>query len=496
MSLGRGAAHGAAWNLATAIGERSLGFAVLAIVIRHVTVRDVGIVAIASAISEIGRMVTTGGAGEQVVAAPGDQAVEAGAFWAQFLLAVAASAALIAVSPLLARLYGAPSLLWVTRVLSVNIVIGAFLIVPSARLAQRFGFRTLSLMSLGATALGGTAALALVFTGHGIAALLAQRIVGIAFYAGAASITARWRPPAFPPLTVLRSAMRFNIPMMGAAFVDYIAATGYVVLIGIRMPVVAVGQFRIAQRLAEVLQELAIFPASKVFLPVFVAVRHDPGRRFAVAYAMMDALAIGGMAATAVAGAAARPIVVLLFGSRWAHAAPVFAAMSLILPAAAIYAFVNPMLTAQRRPGLVGAFAAANAATVALAAWFASPFGLVALGWTLAARGVLTALLLLPALSIGIGRPAWPLLRLFAAPFAAMVAARLAAAAALAAYGKVPAGAPAAVIGPFLISAGVAGAIFLAVMLLAAPKRMTSLAQRLVMMFRSTPAIVDPVSIV
>lgn len=494
MSLGRGAAHGAAWNLATAIGERSVGFIVLAIVIRHVTIRDVGVVAIASAISEIGRMVTTGGAGEQVVASPGDRAVEAGAFWAQFLLALVAAGSLFAVAPRLAGLYGAPALIWVTRALCVNIVIGAFLIVPSARLAQRFGFRALSLMSLGATSLGGAAALALVFTGHGIAALIAQRIVGIAFYAAAASITARWHPPAFPPLGVIGRALRFNIPMMGAAFVDYIAATGYVVLIGIRMPVVAVGQFRIAQRLAEVLQELAIFPASKVFLPVFVAVRHSPERRFAVAHALMDVLAILSLGAAAVAGAAARPIVVLMFGARWVHAAPVFAAMSLIVPAAAIYAFVNPMLTALRRPGLVSAFAAINAVTIALAAWFAAPFGLVALAWTLAARGVLTAVLLLPALSIGIGRSASPLLRLFAAPFAALVAARLAAAGALAAIGAASPANTQAMAGQFAIGAGVAGLVFTAVMLAAAPRRTAALAQRLLMMFRRVPAVTEPLS--
>ncbi|MCF3945131.1 oligosaccharide flippase family protein [Acidiphilium sp. AL] len=488
MSLGRGAARGAAWNLASVLGERSLGFTVLVILLRHVSVRDVGVVAIASAISEIGRMITTGGSGEQVIASPGDRTVEAGAFWAQFLLALAAAGLLFAAAPLLAHAYGAQALGWVTRALAVNIVTGAFLIVPSARLAQRFGFRALSLMSFGSTALGGAAALALVFTGHGLGALVAQRMVGIAFFAAAASIAARWRPPVLPPLSVIRAALRFNIPMMGAAFVDYIAATGYVVLIGARMPVVAVGQFRIAQRLAEVLQELAIFPASKVFLPVFVAVRENPERRFAVAKTLMDALAIVSLGAAAMAGAAAKPIVVLMFGARWAEAAPVFAAMSLIVPAAALYAFVNPMLTALKRPGLVSSFAALNALTIALAAWVSAPFGLVPLAWTLAARGALAALVLLPALSIGIGRSAWPLLRLFAAPLIALVAARIAAAVLLRHI------APATpLIAQLVLGAGIAGLTFLAVLMLFAPSRVIGLVRRLIGAFRRVPAVPETV---
>lgn len=484
MSLGRGAARGAAWNLASVLGERCFGFAVLVILLRHVSVGDVGVVAIASAISEIGRMVTSGGSGEQVVASPGDRAVEAGAFWAQFLLALAAAALLVAVSPLLARAYGDHALGWVTRALAINIVTGAFLIVPSARLAQRFGFRTLGLMSLGSTILGGAVALVLVFTGHDLGALIAQRMVGIAFYAAAAAIAARWRPPTLPPAAVIRSALRFNVPMMGAAFVDYIAITGYVVLIGARIPVVAVGQFRIAQRLSEVLQELAVFPASKVFLPVFVAVRDNPERRFAVARTLMDALAIVSFGVAAVAGAAAKPIVILMFGQRWAEAAPVFAALSLIVPAAALYAFVNPMLTALKRPGLVSSFAALNALTIALAAWIAAPSGLVPLAWTLAARGGLAALVLLPALSIGIGRPAWPLLRLFLAPLAALIAARVAAAILLNAAATTP------LFVQLMLGVGIAALVFLGVMMLLAPARVVLLTHRLVGVLRPAPAAV------
>ncbi|CAG4913609.1 unnamed protein product [Acidocella sp. C78] len=167
VSLQRGAARGTAWNLLTVLGERSFGFAVLVILLRHVSAQDVGTVALASAISELARMVTAGGAGEQVVAAPGDRVVEAGAFWAQLILAVLVTILLFAAAAPIAAYYRAPALGWVTRALSLNILLGAFLIVPAARLSQAFRFRALSLMSVGSTVLGGAVALALVFRGYG-----------------------------------------------------------------------------------------------------------------------------------------------------------------------------------------------------------------------------------------------------------------------------------------------------------------------------------------
>jgi O-antigen/teichoic acid export membrane protein len=485
MSLAHGAARGAAWNLVTAIAERSIGFAVLVILLRHITAADVGLVAIGSAISELARMISSGGSGEQVIAAPGDRSIEAGAFWAQFLLAIGFAAALIAIAPLIAQLYGEPRLTWVIQALAVNIITGCFLIVPSARLAQLFRYRALSVMSLGSTITGGATALALVYTHHGILALITQRMVGIAFYAAVASFVARWAPPAPPRLEALRQAFRFNLPMMGAAFVDYIAVSGYVMLVGLRLPVIEVGQFRIAQRLTEVLQELAIFPASKVFLPVFVSVREDAARRFKVARDLCDALAILSFGVAAVAGAAAKPIVLLMFGARWASAIPVFSVMTLIIPATALYAFVNPMLTALQRPALVWSFALVNAATVAIAALTAAPFGLVPLAWALALRGALAALLLLPALSIGIGRPAWPLLRLFIVPFLALVAARWATSTITANIGELH-----ALRLELLAQAGIAAIVFSLIVLLLAYPRTVALITRVRGIFLRQPAAI------
>ncbi len=239
-------------------------------------------------------------------------------------------------------------------------------------------------------------------------------------------------PPRPPPLPVLREGFRFSFPLMQAGLVDYIAVTGYVMLAGLRMPVAALGEFRIAQRLFEVLQEIAFMPARNVFMPVLVAVRHDPARRFETTRQMLDLLSMVIFLVSAVCGAAAKPIVLLMFGPRWEAAVPVFAVLTLMAPAAALYSVVNPLLTAAGRTRLVSRYAWANAATIAAAVWFAAPYGLLALAWALAARGVLGAGLFALAMRQGLERPAGPVLRLLILPSAALVAARLAAWAVLA----------------------------------------------------------------
>lgn len=473
MSLARGAARGAAWNFATVLAERSFGFVILGILLRFIPASVVGLIAIASAISDLARTVSNSGAGEQVQASPGDKTVEAGAFWSQALASLAFMAVLMVVAPWIAALYAQPALTLVLRIMALNVFLTSFLVVPAARLATQFRFKAMGLISLGATMAGGLTALPFALSGHGVDALIYQRMVGIGFFALAAAIVARWAPPRPPSLAVLRSSLAFSWPLMEAAFVDYIAVTGYVMLVGLRMAVADLGQFRIAQRLIEVLQEIAFVPARKVFMPVFVAVRDDSERRYETTRQMLDLLSMVIFFVSAVCGAAARPIVLIMFGARWEAAEPVFAILTLMAPVTALYGVINPLLTAAGRTRLVSRFAWANAVTIMAAAWFGAPYGLRVLAWALAGRGLLGVVLFCMALKMGLERPVGPVLRLLVLPALGLVAARLAAFYALAAAPGL------GLVGQLALAVAVSGAVFAAVVLALAPRRIVAMGLRL-----------------
>jgi O-antigen/teichoic acid export membrane protein len=483
MSLAKGAARGAAWNFLTVLAERSFGFVILGLLLRVIPASVVGLIAIASAISDLARIVANTGAGEQVQASPGDKQVEAGAFWSQFLVSLVFMAVLYVAAPYIAALYAEPDLTLVLRIMGFNVLLTAFVIVPSARLETRFEFRTVGLISLGSTVSGGLVALPFAFTGHGILALVYQRVVGVVFYAVVAALAARWLPPRPPTLKVVAESLRFSFPLMQAAFVDYISLTGYVMLLGLRMPVAALGQFRIGQRLVEVLQEIAFMPARRVFLPVFVAVRHDPERRYETTRQMVDMLMLTFFFVCAVCGAAAQPIVALMFGPKWAAAAPVFAILTLMTPAVALYGVVNPLLTAAGRTTLVSHYAWLNAASIVVAAWFGAPFGLLALAGALAGRGVLAVGFFLLAMRQGLERPSLPFLHLLVMPALALALARLAAWGALAALPGLPA------FGQLLLAGGVAALVFGAVALAFSPVRVRSMATRMYTALRGKTAV-------
>ncbi|MDE2319260.1 MAG: oligosaccharide flippase family protein [Rhodospirillales bacterium] len=472
MSLARGAAHGAAWSFATVVAERGAGFFVLALLMRVIPLRDVGLIAIASAISDLARVVANSGAGEQVQANPGNLEIEAGAFWSQLIASFAFMTVLWLVAPWVASAYQLP-LLPVLRVMAVNVVITAFLIVPSARLASQFRFRTIGFISFGSTALGGACALLLAYKGHGLMALIIQRLVGIIFYAVAACVCARWTPPPPPALTVMGAGFRFSLPLMEAAFVDFIAVTGYIMLVGLRMPVNALAQFRIAQRLVEVLQEIAFLPARKVFMPVLVAIQANTPRRAEIFRQMLDPLSILIFFVCAVSGATAKPIVLIMFGEKWSQAVPVFSILTLVTPALAFYGMINPVLTVAGRTRLVSWYAWVNALTIVACCWLVAPYGLVPLAWALAVRGCAGLLLFFMALKQGALGSVWAIARLLGLPVAGLIAARLSA------YVVIECLPPLSRVNELAASVFTAALVFLSVVLVLAPLRIKNMWLRL-----------------
>jgi PST family polysaccharide transporter len=244
-------------------------------------------------------------------------------------------------------------------------------------------------------------------------------------------------------------------------------------LIGLRMSAAEVGQFRIAQRLIEVLQEIAFTPARKVFLPVFVAVRADPERRFETTRRLLDVLSVTMFFAAAIAGAVAKPLILLMFGPRWGQAVPVFSIITLMAPATAFYGVINPLLTASGQTKLVWRFAIGNAASILLIVWLAAPAGLTVLAWALAGRGLVSIALFIPALKTGLHRPVGSLLRLALLPLGALLAARVLSYVVLS---QLPG---AGLVWQLLIGGGVAVFGFAGVMLLAAPRRVWTMTTQL-----------------
>lgn len=427
MSLERRAAAGAAWSFVATSSERLIGFAVFALILHFVPVADVGLVAIGTMLVDLANVIAVAGVAERVVGdRRRDRSVEMSSFWAHVLIAAGLSLLLLLLAPLAGRVYHEVRLVWVMRALSVIVMLNTLVVVPIATLTRDLRYREVGIMSVSATLVGALSAIPWAMLGYGAIALVVQRIAGVVFFVVALLFVTRWRPTIRTTRAETVDALRFCVPLIGSSMVDYLSRTGFTLVAGLRMSVVSLGYFRVAQRLSEVLQEVVMTSIGRIFLPLFVSIGDDPARRYQVACRIVSMMSIMVIGAFAISGAISTPLIVTMFGARLHPAAPVYAILSFLAPYIVISAFLRPLLISIGRNRELMYISLINAVTTGAVGFLVVPYGLTAMSAALVVRGFLALGVMAPFIRLAVTGPIAPLFGYLATPLLAGAASRVA----------------------------------------------------------------------
>ncbi len=380
MSLKRHAITSAAWALSGSLLERALGFVFFAIVIRHVGVQQVGLVAIAATLVDLTTAISSTGFGERVMRDHNLTRREISTvFWVHMGLSSCMALLLIGGASGIATFYEQPELALVIPVLCVAIVLNAWIVVPSSLLARDFRYQNIAALSVGSTIASGIVALPLALMGAGAWALVAQRLAGSIFYAATVGFMSHWRPTLeFCPRTA-RDTIAFGLPLLATTTIQALANAILILVGGYVLGPVAAGFLRVAQRLADVLQQVVLFPISRVYMPIFSRIGTDAERRHSAITRIVDTMSIALMFTFGMAAAVAGPLVQIIFGGGWDAAAPLFVILTLVAPSLPLGALLWPVAAVLGQTRYVLYFAMLNVALQCALAACSVPYGMDAL---------------------------------------------------------------------------------------------------------------------
>lgn len=289
-------------------------------------------------------------------------------FWAVVGLSLALGLAAAALAQPWAALYGQPELEPLALALSPILALKGLQVVPSALLRREARFRDFAVVNAVGMTIGGLSAIAAVIAGWGVWSLVVQHAV-----AESILTVMFWRSIAYRPAARFSgSHIKQMLPVSSGAFAgslgQFARMRADVLVIGFLLGPVAVGLFRLAMRLQELVLTLTMRPVASVTLTHVSRHQGDP-------QAIRDTLAGSLRLATIFAVPSlglliglADPILAVI-GSDWAPAAPALMILALAgMPASAMF-FVPPVLNAAGRSWLAAGWTAAIAgvATVAFA---------------------------------------------------------------------------------------------------------------------------------
>jgi O-antigen/teichoic acid export membrane protein len=266
-------------------------------------------------------------------------------FWMDIVL----SLLLVSISILLSGWWGAkyhaPELRNIIAVLSLCIPLEATSAVQAAILRRNMDFKGLAIRSNVAVLAGGVVGIILALRGFGIWALVGQQLVKDSTALAAIWRLSRWRPTLAFSWRHLVDLANFSIWTFVAQLANFADTYAAPALLGLFLGPVAVGLYRLADRLAGSVVSLATSSIQLVSLPEFCRHQENPEQLKRSALACIDVSSAVTFPTLAGLAAVSKPLMLVL-GPNWVPATGVLQLLSVMGAGAVLIYFTGPMMQA------------------------------------------------------------------------------------------------------------------------------------------------------
>lgn len=381
--LGTRALRGSLWNLVAFGLNKGAVLVTTVVVTRLLTAEEMGIWSLALVVLSYVDLFNEFGLGTAVIHhrdrsfRPADVA-----FGLSIVIGAAFSVVGFVTAPLVADLLGEDELTGVLRLLSVVYVLASFYQVQHGLLARELQFQRRVGPEMARSFTKAVVAIWLAAEGFGAYSLvwaqIAATIVGVVGY----WIVTPWRPRPVIDLRMGRSLLGYGgqivlIGLMGQAAqnVDYI-------FISREIGTAAVGIYTVAFRLPELAVLTVPVVVGQALLSAYVRLRDQPEALAEALARTMRSVATVTIPIGVGLAVVADPLIEVLFGSRWAAAAPL---LEVLAPATVLMALAFPvgdLLKAIGRPGTLNLMVFVRFVVAVVALWWAARQSLQTVAWT------------------------------------------------------------------------------------------------------------------
>ncbi len=239
------------------------------------------------------------------------------------------TAAMFLAAPWLATLLGASQAANAIRILSFTVLLGGLSAVPYALLVRDFRQDTRFFADSSNFVVSSVSIVLFAFAGFGANGLALSRVLGQ--FATVALLFVLVRPRYLPGWDRERAGriLRFSIPLAGADVVGFALANADYIVIGRVLGALALGFYLLAFNISGWPVSVLGLVVNEVALPAFAHARDERRTLPARVSGAMALTAAISFPVSALIFALAHPLVLFVYGSRWAESADVLAILGL-----------------------------------------------------------------------------------------------------------------------------------------------------------------------
>lgn len=269
------------WAMAGSLGTRGLSFLFFMLIARAMSPTELGVMAMALAVSVFTDALIDFGLSTQVMRhqTADDPHFFSGVLWLQMALATVSGLVIIAVSGLAASWYHEPRLQWALWGVCAASWLNAAGLVPHALLSRRLQHKSIALRNTLATFVGGCIGVAMASAGQGVLALVVMHVANALTGLVTVWWAARWRPHWAGTWRAHFDAIRPVVGQarhqLGTQLLEAIMVRLDQVLIGAVFGAATLGVYALAVRIFDVLFQVTCGPIASVLLPYLARVAGD-----------------------------------------------------------------------------------------------------------------------------------------------------------------------------------------------------------------------------
>ena len=297
---------------------------------RLLTPDDFGVVAMVTSVVGIAEIVRDFGLSSAAIQAKTlSHAERSNLWWINTGIGVLCTFFIVALAPLLARVYGDDRVVGIALVLSGLVIVSGANTQLRADLSRGMRFSSLALTDVTAQITAVAVAIGMALTGWGYWAVVGQQITFVVVGFVMNALQCRWIPSRPDRHTPMGRFFRYGGGVLGTQLIGFATNNIDNVALGATWGAGPLGNYSRAYQLLMVPIEQINAPMTRVVLPVLSRARedHETFTRYVQRAQLVGTHGLGLI--FAVAAGLAWPITDILFGPQWALVAPIFAALAI-----------------------------------------------------------------------------------------------------------------------------------------------------------------------
>lgn len=328
--LTRRAINATWWSTLEISARYGVQFLVVTILARLLAPADFGLIAMVLVFTSIGTLLVDSGFSTSLIQRQRTTADdETTMFWFTAGMSIFVSAVLWLSAPWIARFYSQPILTPLMRLLMWILPLSAICSVPDAKLTQQLKFRDRAKAQIIAACGSALVAITLAWSGYGVWSLVWQSITAVAIRSILVWQYSGWRPIGRFRISSFRDLFDFGGYMLLSGLLDTAFLRLQSLLIGKLFDARQLGYYSLAQNAQNAPTTLIGAVMNRVGLPLFSSVADQPAKLVgALRLSLRVALFVFVPCMIGIA-LAARPLIEILYGRRWAEAAPILTLLAL-----------------------------------------------------------------------------------------------------------------------------------------------------------------------